>query len=183
MHGSLLIKRVVICLAVIAALSVAALSVAATLVPAIESRSELDGISTLEDRLIYRVERDGQIVGFFTEVSGLGSENEIVEYRDGGENDAPRKLPGGLRYCDITLERPISRDLTAWQWRQEVVNGESPLSAVTITMLRRTGAPVARWDLFNVWPSKIKGPSTSGDDDGLAIEEITLAVERIERVQ
>ena len=65
------------------------------------------------------VEADGQEVGGFSEVSGLDSENQPIEYRDGNEGiNAPRKLPGIEAYPVVPLKRGITGSLTPWDWRR-----------------------------------------------------------------
>ena len=40
----------------------------------------------------------------FMECTGRGSQVEVVEYREGGDNATLRKLPGRVSYPDITLK-------------------------------------------------------------------------------
>ncbi|MCB1742641.1 MAG: phage tail protein [Gammaproteobacteria bacterium] len=127
------------------------------------------------------VERDGVVVGYFTEVSGLGSETEVIEFREGGNSELIRKLPGLTRYPDVTLKRGLSTDLTLWTWRDEVVTGALARSTVTISLVRRDGRVVSRWELINAWPSKISGPSLKADGNDVALETLTLSHEGLTR--
>ena len=45
--------------------------------------------------------------GFFTEVGGLGSENEVIEQK-GGDKSGIRKVPGALKWNDIALKRGVT---------------------------------------------------------------------------
>lgn len=56
--------------------------------------------------MVLQAEEAG-IAGVFTEVSGLDSENEIVEVRDGSNPMLIRKIPGRARYGDIVLKRGV----------------------------------------------------------------------------
>jgi phage tail-like protein len=43
----------------------------------------------------------------------------VIEYRNGSENIAVRKLPGLMKFTNITLKRGIIGDLTFWNWAGE----------------------------------------------------------------
>ncbi len=145
-----------------------------------ETGTDLPALNTIEHDVLFRVERDGVVTGFFTEVSGLGSENEVEEFRD-GTTGIVRKVPGRLKWPNIVLKRGITGDMRAWAWRQEVVDGDVPRSQVRITMFRRTGGVVAAWQVFNAWPSMIMAYSRENNGD-IVIEELTLTHEGMERV-
>lgn len=177
MPSSLMVKRVFLGL-----VAITALSAPATLAPAIDPRAELDDSTVLDSGLIYRLERDGVVTGYFKEVSGLSSETEVVEYRD-GSSGVTIKIPGAHKFGNVTLKRGITRDLTWWNWRQEVVSGAAPRSDLTITLMRRLGGPIAVWHLTDAWPVKISGPSFDTGASEVPIEEITIVHEYITRVQ
>jgi phage tail-like protein len=61
----------------------------------------------------FRVEIDGIQQAAFSEFSGLGSQVEVVEYREGSDPNAVRKLPGRVIYPDIVLRWGVadSREL------------------------------------------------------------------------
>jgi phage tail-like protein len=163
----------------------AVLVVAAATAMAVEvPRLGPEVVFELQPRFQYAVERDGVVVGFFSECSGIGSEQEVVEFREGGDPAAPvRKLPGRVKWGDVTLKRGLSSDLLAWSWREEVIAGaEGFRSQVTIRMLNREGTPVAGWSFENAWPSKVSGPQLSSDAGRVGIEELVLVHEGMNRV-
>jgi phage tail-like protein len=130
----------------------------------------------------FLVQRDGDLVGFFTEVTGLGSETEVIEYREGSEETGTvRKLPGRTTYSNVTLKRGITSNMDLWDWREEVVGGVHMPSVVTVTLVGPRGRPVAAWHLQNAWPNKISGPQLRSDGNQVAIEELTLAHEGLKR--
>ena len=58
----------------------------------------------------------GAITGYFTEVSGLGSESEVVDHKiiaKGAKESIIRKIPGRLKWGDITLKRGITANAIA----------------------------------------------------------------------
>jgi len=131
---------------------------------------------------------DGARLGGFTEVSGLATENEVVEYRDGSDVGAViRKIPGVARFSNITLKRGIiAGDTDLWDWRQMVIDGdiEGARKNGSIIMYDKDLNPVAKWNFVNAWPAKIATPSRkSSDGKDAVVEELTIAHEYIERVR
>jgi phage tail-like protein len=141
-----------------------------------------------EDPLLgfnFLLELEGAVAGYFTECSGVGSENEIVEHKvvDKQGHEVVRKLPGRLKWQDVTLKRGITSDLQLWQWRDTVIKGtmKDARKNITITMLDREYKPVAIWNFSNAWPSKVSGPSLKSDSNEFGVEEITIVHEGMYR--
>jgi phage tail-like protein len=148
------------------------------------------GAGVQEDPLLgfnFLLEVDGAISGYFTEVSGVGSENEIVEHKvvDSKGHEAVRKIPGRLKWTDISLKRGITSDLQIWAWREMVIQGKmkDARKSATITMLDREYKPVAKWNFTNAWPSKISGPTFKADDNSFGVEEVSIVHEGMYRDQ
>ena len=141
-----------------------------------------------EDPLVgfhFAVDISGQVTGYFTECSGLGSENDIVESKfinDGGV-EVVVKQPGRLKWQDIVLKRGITSDMQIWDWRKMVEDGdvEGARTNGSIVMFDQALTEVARWNFENAWPLKVTGPSVKSDDNGVGIEELTIAHEYIVR--
>ena len=143
---------------------------------------------TDEDPLLgfnFALELEGSIAGYFTECGGIGSEHEIVEHKvvDKSGHEIVRKIPGRLKWQDITLKRGITSDMQIWEWRADLVNGDMTTARknISITMMDRTYAPVAVWHFQNAWPSKVSGPSFKSDDNSFGVEEVTLVHEGMYR--
>ena len=87
------------------------------------------GDALFEDPLLgfnFQLKIEGHVAGYFTECSGVGSEHEVIEHKvvDKQGHEIVRKIPGRLKWQDITLKRGITSDLEIWKWRQEVVEGK-----------------------------------------------------------
>lgn len=52
----------------------------------------------------FLVEIDGIVRAAFHEATGLDSMIEVVEHREGGENITTRKLPGQVKFSNISLK-------------------------------------------------------------------------------
>lgn len=146
--------------------------------------------TTREDPLVgfhFAVEVQGQVTGYFTEVSGLGSEHEAIEHKVINEKgvEVIMKIPGRLKWENIVLKRGITGDMQIWEWRKKVEDGDvlGARSDGSITMFNQSLDPVARWEFKRAWPVKVTGPSVKSDSNEIGVEELTLAHEYIERVK
>jgi phage tail-like protein len=131
----------------------------------------------------FRLEVTGAapMTGYFTECSGIGSENEIVEHKvvDESGHELVQKIPGRLKFQDVSLKRGITADMQIWAWRALVEQGKlgDARSNMSIIMMDRDYTDVARWDFLNCWPSKVTGPSVKSDDNSFGVEEVTIVHE------
>ena len=130
----------------------------------------------------FMLDLEGVATGYFTEINGMGSENEIVDH---GTYDLTQKIPGRLKWGDITLKRGVTSTLDIWKWRKMVEDGkvEDARTNGSIIMLDQELKPVARWDFINAWPSKISGPQLQSDSTNYGLEELTIVHEYITRSQ
>jgi phage tail-like protein len=119
----------------------------------------------------------------FQEVSGLGIEITITEYRVGNEKDnATRKITGRYKAPDITLKRGLIGSLDLYEWLDQVRNGSQDALRTVKIQLRsedRT-TTVQTWKLKNARPLKYTGPALNAKGTDVAIEELSLACERID---
>lgn len=134
----------------------------------------------------FHVEWDGlngdTVEAGFQEVSGLGMEITIAEYRAGNaKTNEPLKVTGTVKTPDVTLKRGVIGALDLYRWLDDVRNGsQNELKTVTLSLLSEDRTPVVKWLLKKARPMKYTGPSFNGKGTDLAIEEVVLAVERIE---
>ena len=72
-------------------------------------------------RFNFLVEIDGVTVAGFSEASGLTTDSNVMEYRNGDENNhgvsTVRKLPGLVKFNNIVLKRGVTADQSLWNWR------------------------------------------------------------------
>lgn len=126
----------------------------------------------------FLVEIDGIVTAGFSECSGLSSETDVIEYREGNERTlGVRKIPGLTRYGNVTLRRGITTNRDLWDWRQTVIDGQVSRRTVAITLLDESATPVMRWSLREAWIAKIEGPHLRARGNEVAIESIELAHE------
>ncbi len=135
----------------------------------------------------FGVEFQGQVVGAFKECTGLGSQNDVVEYKASGQQGQfiIKKVPGRLKWNNITLKRGITDAMDLWKWRQLVEQGNINQARRngSVVMYDQDGMEMARWNFINAWPSKLAGPSANASNNEVAIEEIELTTEGYERIR
>jgi phage tail-like protein len=122
----------------------------------------------------------------FQEISGLGTEVAIAEYRNGNEmQNYVRKMNGLVKASDVTLKRGVIGVTDFFDWVKNIRDGEPNASRpVRIDLLAedRSG-PVLSWKLTNARPMKYTGPTLNaktGTD--VAMEELVLSCEALEVV-
>ena len=143
-------------------------------------------MATRKDPLInfnVLVEIDGIVRAAFREAGGLDSSINVVEYREGGENIVNRKLPGQLKFSNVTLKWGMTDDTDLYDWHRQWATGDPAATRRngSIVLLDRQGQEKARWNFFSAWPSKWTGPSFSAESNDLAIESLELAHEGLVR--
>jgi phage tail-like protein len=129
----------------------------------------------------FKLEIEGITVAGFSEVTGLNQESNVIDYREGQEPITPRKLPGLNKWGNITLKRGISPDLSVYNWRKTVTDGDIERRNASIVLHNEKHEEVVRWNLVNAWPSKYVGPDLKANANEVAIESIELTHEGVER--
>ena len=125
---------------------------------------------------------DGPEAGF-QEVSGIGMEVTVAEYRNGNEKEnSVRKVTGLNKSTDVTMKRGVIGSLDLYGWLNDIRNGsQNALRTVTIQLQSEDRSQVAQtWKLLRARIVKhTSGPFNARGSD-VAIEEIVLACERLE---
>jgi len=137
--------------------------------------------------LRWYLEIDGITEGIFREVTGLDSETEVIEHRVTGKggNIVVHKVPGALKWSNIVLRRGITDDKKLHDWRKAIEDGqvESNRKNGSVTCYAPSGDAVAKYTFKNGWPCKWKGPALDASKNEIAIEELEIAHEGLERQQ
>ena len=113
----------------------------------------------------------------FKECSGLSAETEVILYRNGSEKTAFRKIPGLQTYSNIILKRGWTGDISLWNWRLDVINGQVKRSDGSIVMLDANRQEVTRFNFIRGWPVRWEGPSFDSTKNEIAIETLEIAHE------
>lgn len=125
----------------------------------------------------------GDLLGGFSDVSGLETDIHISEYRNGNEKDPHvRKIPGSHKVGDITLKRGVVNSADLWAWITNTrTNGVLAQRDVVIKLLDEARNPIQQWKLYGVVPMKYTGPTLVAKGGGeVAMEELVLSAEGYE---
>jgi len=128
----------------------------------------------------FRVEIDGIAIGSFSEVSGLSSDGDIVEYRNG--DDVPlhvRKLTGLRKFSNITLKRGYTQNRELWKWRKNIVDGVTDRRDGSIVLMDEERKDVLRWNFTAGWIHKIDGPTFNAKGNEVGMEMVEIVVESL----
>jgi phage tail-like protein len=139
----------------------------------------------LTPSFIFVLEVDSVEMGSFRKCSGIESETETIEYKEATKDGKMiiRKVPGAMKWADITMERRIDDSKALWEWRKQVIEGD-------IDSARRHGSivaknskmeEVARWNFENGWPSKWTGADFDAGSNEVATEKVVITHEGLIR--
>jgi phage tail-like protein len=129
----------------------------------------------------------GSLEAGFQEVSGLGTEVTVAEYRNGNDKENHVRKTGGIsKASDVTLKRGVIGSASFFAWVKSVRDGDQAAMHLPVTIKLFDEAHttvVMTWQLTNAFPSKYTGPTLSakGGTD-VAMEELVLVCEKIEVV-
>ena len=130
----------------------------------------------------------------FSRVSGLESNSEVIEYREGNDPFTVRKIPGLVTYPAVVLEKGMAKDNSLVIWRSTVASfidtlsgsasssvGIDPtgvagdfLGVVTILAYDANGDVTRGWQLVDAWPSSLKYSDLDAASNEILIESVEL---------
>ena len=125
---------------------------------------------------------DGPEAGF-QEISGIGMEVTVAEYRNGNDKEnSVRKITGLNKSTDVTMKRGVIGSLNLYNWLNQIRNGDqTAFRTVTIQLQNEDHTQVVQtWKLLRARIIKhTSGPMNAKGTD-VAMEELVLAYERLE---
>jgi phage tail-like protein len=125
---------------------------------------------------------DGAQAGF-QEISGIGMEVTVSEYRNGNEKEnSVRKITGMNKSTDVTMKRGVIGSLNLYNWLNQIRNGDQSALRTVVIQLQNEDhtAVVQEWRLLRARIIKhTSGPLNAKGTD-VAMEELVVAYERLE---
>jgi phage tail-like protein len=125
------------------------------------------------------VEIDNVTVAGFSECSGLNTETDAIEYRNGNTDITVTKLPGLKKFGNITLKHGFTADPSLWNWRKKVLDGKTERQSGSIVLQNEAREDAVRWNFFEAWPRKWEGPAFNAKTNEVAIETLEIVCEGI----
>ena len=129
----------------------------------------------------FLVEIDGVTTSGFLSVDGLESTSDVVAYREGSEDITSRKLPGLRHVSNIVLRRGLTDSTDLWEWRKKVIDGRTECQSGAIVILNEAREEAVRFSFRGAWPCRYSIGRLDATDKGVAIEEIEMVIEYLER--
>lgn len=129
----------------------------------------------------FSVDWGGTRIGF-TEVSGLDTSLDVIEYRDGASPEYHKiKMPGMQKFSNITLKRgTFQGDNEFYKWMKTVQKNVIERRDLLVSLLNENHEPVITWRIKNAWPVKVQSTDLKADGNEVAIETLELAHEGLE---
>jgi phage tail-like protein len=119
----------------------------------------------------------------FQEVSGIGMEVTVAEYRCGNDKEnSVRKITGLNKSTDVTMKRGVIGSLNLYKWLDQIRNGDQNAQrTVTVHLMAEDHSQIVQtWKLLRARIIKhTSGPMNAKGTD-VAMEELVLAYERLE---
>jgi phage tail-like protein len=129
----------------------------------------------------FLVDIQGITVAGFSEVSGLTTDSNVMEYREGSDNNhgfnTMRMLPGLTKFNRLVLKDGITTDGSLWAWRLTVLQGATVRKSGTISLLDEGRNKVLSWSFHDGWPAKFEAPALNAKTSEVAIQTLEIAHE------
>jgi phage tail-like protein len=125
---------------------------------------------------------DGPDAGF-QEISNIGMEVTVAEYRNGNEKEnSVRKITGLNKATDVTMKRGVIGSLSLYNWLNQIRNGDQgALRTITIQLQNEDHTQVVQtWKLLRARIIKHVGGPMNAKGTDVAMEELTISYERLE---
>ena len=124
----------------------------------------------------FAVEVDGIALGRFSTCEGLQAEYTFEEVMEGGNNAFVYRLPGRIKYQNVKLSRPLSKETgKSAKWFTSFANGKAKRGTAKVTVFGADLKPIGSWTLQSVFPARWTGPNFTAETNGVAKETLELA--------
>jgi len=116
-----------------------------------------------------------QVIGGFSDVSGLTAETEVETLRVGGLNNAEVMLPGPTKFPSrLILKRGLGDPAMLWNWYLKIIGGAIEREDVTVELRSSDGQQQSAWTFSEACPVKWIGPELHAGTSAVAFESIEL---------
>ncbi|RRR73459.1 MAG: phage tail protein [Candidatus Viridilinea halotolerans] len=134
----------------------------------------------------FYLEIEPHFSGAVLKVMGLGYEREAKKVHQAIPSGMImiNQLPGNYKPGVLTIHKAVTANKGFWDWRKKVLEvtdmSEVRVNATITAYDYANGGAKIKWNLLNVWPSRIKGPVLNIAAD-IAIEEVDLCYEQLQQ--
>jgi phage tail-like protein len=121
----------------------------------------------------------GALIAGFSECTGLDTQLEVEDYREGGLNDRIRKFPTRLSWSNIVLKTGIGLGDDLWNWHAAYASGNGKRRDGVIVLENDLHVPLKMWQFTRGLPIRYSGPAFNARTSEVAIESIEIVHEGI----
>jgi phage tail-like protein len=145
------------------------------------------GPNLVQDAVVasrFQLVLDGTNFAGFTELSGISSGLEVVDFMESTETGVViKKLPGKVTLPTIVLKRRMTVNPELFAWHTLAVKGKLPEARKTgtLSVMNSEGKEVAKFQILDAWPSKIEIGAMRAGASEILFETVTIVCESIER--
>jgi len=132
----------------------------------------------------FLVEIDNIVQAGFSEATIPDTSQDPIEYREGNELPTVRKIPGLIKYGNLTLKWGITDSMELYEWRKQVEQGKmgDARRNIAVILMDEEGNPRNRWEFAHAWPNKYDAPDMNAKGNDIAIETLEIAHEGMVKV-
>jgi phage tail-like protein len=108
---------------------------------------------------------DTSFVGIFKGLSGLEVSFDVLEFREGGNNDYVHRLPGRMQYPNLVLSWGLVSSDTLIKWFMQTQK-QAQLQDITLTLTAAKGdmtKDVRKFTFGDAFPVRWSGPQLMSD--------------------
>jgi phage tail-like protein len=119
----------------------------------------------------------------FSEIILPDTSIDVIEYRTGNDRDASaRKLPGRVKYGNVTLKRGVIGSLDLYEWLDQIRNGDrNAFRNVTIQLQSEDRTEIVlTWKFKKAWPVRYSFSPLLAKGKEVLIESLELAFDRLD---
>ncbi len=132
----------------------------------------------------FLVEIDGIVQAGFKEVTIPDTSQDPIDYREGADQPTMRKIPGLIKYGNVTLKWGMTDSMELYNWRKLVEDGKTDeyRRNMAIILMNEKAEQVGRWEFSDAWPTKYNAPTLNAGASEIAIESIEIVHEGMKHV-
>ncbi|MDJ0738077.1 MAG: phage tail protein [Gammaproteobacteria bacterium] len=128
----------------------------------------------------FLLEIEGVTQGPVSYVSGLTARTDVVSFKDGSDTTV-RNRPGRNRCDNIIVRRGYNNVDDLYGWYDKVRDGKVERKAGSVIIAGDDASEITRFNFYEAWPCRWSLLTLDGEDSSTLLEEIEIAVERIEK--
>ena len=113
-------------------------------------------------------------LGFFTQLTGLSAQVDVLEYPEGGNNAFVHRLPTRIKQGNITLKRGVTNEKALITWFNASVVKVQPTD-LSIAVYGYNHEVVQNWSFRNAYPVKWSGSDLNAGGSEFITQTLEIA--------